>query len=552
MVCHNEELFCRTYEIYYGYFIDEDIPEEVPYEAREHIQKCSRCQQKIDELKRLASAPEAGSDDDFLLGTLALHFSCANKPITCQDVKPFLPCFAIPQSELSIPTPVTIHIDKCSECSSIIEQLSEWQLSNDQYSRLSRFFSDKADENAVICFQAQQQIHKIAKLDFVHINIELINHICLCPTCRQILCQERQKMIQNPSVDHLDKSFPCHKVLPKDLFDYVLPYGLCFSNDDKAAFRDSLVMHLRECPKCLGKIQDLHKVIFNMKEADSGIVTLYELQENNIDSPAGDLEASVSNRSIENNAISKRHGIDIIRRHPKSTPLPNRNRPSVRSFKTIIKPLAAAAVFLIILAMFNQLIDPAYGFDRIWQALSTVNNIHIMQFQGKSPNNLYQEEWISKEKNIYIKQEKSEITLIDINQQTISINKIGSDQIESMPISDRDAENLKKMMQANILKLLPFEQIADIPENAKWNRLDIVEADPDIEVYEMTWVDNSRNSIDTIQKWRCYVDAETKLTRKSEWLVKFADQENYVMMITKIAKYLTDEEFDLATKKLLR
>ncbi len=103
---------------------------------------------------------------------------------------------------------------------------------------------------------------------------EILRHVCICQTCRQLLYEHRKEMIEYLPAYDLSPEFLCESISPSEIFVYTIPFGLDPANDQYAKFRPSFTSHLVKCQTCLGKMQELHNTIYAILERpDSGVVT---------------------------------------------------------------------------------------------------------------------------------------------------------------------------------------------------------------------------------------------------------------------------------------
>jgi hypothetical protein len=72
---------------------------------------------------------------------LKLHFAYIGEIVGCETVKPFLPSLSDPALEIGIPTPITMHLDKCRWCSEDLERIRELKLDRKQLGQLCDLFA---------------------------------------------------------------------------------------------------------------------------------------------------------------------------------------------------------------------------------------------------------------------------------------------------------------------------------------------------------------------------------------------------------------------------
>jgi hypothetical protein len=137
----NRRSNCCDARPYYYDILCEESHEDIPSAALMHVSECNYCQREIVRLEgalnedNTPSAAESRRDAK-LLQLLRLHFSYADKPVTCSIVKPFLPSMADELVRIRIPTPITTHIDQCTRCASDLSALRDLELSRERSDHL--------------------------------------------------------------------------------------------------------------------------------------------------------------------------------------------------------------------------------------------------------------------------------------------------------------------------------------------------------------------------------------------------------------------------------
>ncbi|MBN2592350.1 MAG: hypothetical protein JXA81_02500, partial [Sedimentisphaerales bacterium] len=232
---------------------------------------------KVDE--KLES--EQSRKDSAITALLRLHFEYIGEPIKCNTVKPFLGSLADPVLQIRIPTPITTHLNKCKACRDDLLTLLDLHLPHKYLCRLGQMLADKPVEDEFTCSQVQSAIPAVVSTAFQETNAEILKHLCTCPDCREQLYQYRQSIHEELLHNETPQSgFPCDSISAADIYDYCLPYGIDPADDEYVELRESLASHLYSCPKCLAKIQELHRTISNIAErAESGIATIFDIDE---------------------------------------------------------------------------------------------------------------------------------------------------------------------------------------------------------------------------------------------------------------------------------
>jgi hypothetical protein len=127
----------------------------VPDDVSAHIAECAYCQQELHAIQQIDLESDTTTVTSQQSSHLELHFALAYQPIKCSTIKAFLPVMAIPEQQVTIPTPVTTHINYCTPCRQELKRLIEMDLSVLQYGYVSQMFSDSAVNNAEV-FSASQ------------------------------------------------------------------------------------------------------------------------------------------------------------------------------------------------------------------------------------------------------------------------------------------------------------------------------------------------------------------------------------------------------------
>ena len=286
MIAPNRNSLCREAKLYYYDFLSDESRGLIPESISDHIEQCQHCREQINQLKVVLSQtdgiePEQGQVSSAITTMLELHFAYIGERVTCKTVRPFLSGLLDPALEIRIPTPITAHLDNCKQCSEGLEAIRELNLNRKQLCRLSQLFADKPGEDNINCSQAKAAIIAVVFMALHEINEGVLKHLCTCPNCRSALYQYRESVRTDLlHSEKAQKEFPCEEISATDIFDYCLPYGIDPAADQYAKFRESLISHLRSCPKCLAKMQELHRTIYNIADrAESEVVTIYHIDE---------------------------------------------------------------------------------------------------------------------------------------------------------------------------------------------------------------------------------------------------------------------------------
>jgi len=554
MISHNPNTNCTNARLYYYDFLSKETGEGIPEGALQHITQCLNCHTEMDRLKDLLVKADERFDseqsrkDSAISTLLRLHFEYIGESVKCDTVKPFLASLADPALRIRIPTPITTHLDKCQSCRDDLMTLQDLHLTHKILCRLGQILAEKPIEDDFSCSLAQAAIPAVVSMAFHETNAEILKHLCTCPTCRKELYLQREnvrkKLLQNGSIQD---GFPCESVTAADIYDYCLPYGIDPADDEYAGFRESLTSHLRGCPTCLAKMQELHLAIYNIAErAESEVVTIYNISESpetqspNVAKPyAGfPINVEIENGEGKLDAEQPATTLDFAATLKKKTAALNL-KPLFRA------SLAAAAVIAIGLALlFNAPTAKAVTIEQICRAIENARNICITTFKpgATEPE---QERWISRSSNIYMTKTGEESVLLDLANKVMRAKNLDTGSVET-PLSIETITETEKIMSGS-LGLVPFDDLSMLPQNYKWNRAanDSQKADDEgIEVYELIWMQKSYDGSTGFNKWRFFVDPQTYLPRKTEFYTKRVGDSEYTLRSMKIVAYLSDSEIE--------
>ncbi|UCC98731.1 MAG: hypothetical protein JSW66_02315 [Phycisphaerales bacterium] len=555
MISHNPHSNCLNARLYYCDFLSERTREGIPESALHHIKQCRDCQAEIERLEALLVHAEerVGSEQsrrDAAISTLLkLHFARAGEPVTCATVKPFLASLADPVLPVRVPTPITMHVDKCGQCSDDVQALRDLQLTHKQLCHLGQLLADEPAASEVSCSSARAAIPAVMSIAFRETDAETLKHLCICPSCRKHLYRRReavrQKLLRGETTQG---KFPCEAVSAADIYDYTLPYGIDPANDQYAEFRPGLTSHLRACPNCLAGVQELHRTISAIAErAESNVVTVYHLDES--------VEAPLLNGPAETGAGSVAEVTGHEQQEPAGRPGAGvdfaadlKLKVSPLKAKPVLKAgLAAAAVVLIGLGLL--LYSPsatAVTIDQIYSAVERVRNIHITTLTGEM-----QEQWVSQGLNVYLIKTGPRWTLSDISIGVTKSKDSHTGIIDEKQLAQDEIAGVKSKMSI-ILTLMPFHDARGLPPDTQWTRVTgdtLQSARGRTEVYDLTWTESTYSAMIENRR-RFFVDPETKLPRKIEFYQKQIDDRDHSLRSAIHVEYMSDAEVEAVIKAI--
>jgi len=552
-----EKSDCESAEDYFYDILYPETLDIVPQNIIYHLENCRNCAARLMQFAKTLAADLSDEDSDYvrkMTGLLICHFHLLDMDVDCQTAREFLPLLSIPEFEIKIPTPVTAHLDRCMLCTADSARLERLNLNTKQRSTLSRFYTKHIFTESDECPHARPHISAIARLDFKNIPAHILRHVCLCKSCRKLLSTERLNIIEQLNGFERPRDLPCDMIMSPDLFDYSFPFGLDPADDQYAMFRESLTRHLRRCPVCLDKICKLDDTIHNVAlRPESGIITRYNL------TPSPVTELTDRDRTPEDAMDDyARYGVNVEVSEKHEPPLSDaaslktpRQTPHPKKLKKFTIP-AAAAVILIVVALFSLLTtSPARAIDlsQLYEAVAKIKNVCISGFGlGHGKAKPIQQIWVSQTLNLELLKSAKEVALLDPETRTTTIKDLRTGSIRTVSLAGDRLVKLQNLI-TRAFGLVPFDEMTDIPEGARWDRVDdkdIQTIVPGTQVYDLTWSRTSGKFI-MYSKWRVFVDNQTSLPKRTQWYHKTSigpDSHEYRLDTLQIITYPTESEIE--------
>jgi hypothetical protein len=551
MIAHNLDINCTNARLYYYDFLSEETREGIPNGALQHIKHCRNCQTEMDRLKDLLEqadqrfGTEQSRKDAAISALLKLHFDYIGEPVKCDTVKPFLASLADPVLQIRIPTPITAHLDKCKYCRDDLKILLDLHLPHKYLCRLGQLLADKPTEDDLNCPEARTVIPDVVSLAFEVTNAEVLKHLCTCPDCRErvYLHREnfREELIRDGAVSN---GFPCESVSAADIYDYCLPYGIDPADDEYAEFREPLISHLRSCPTCLAKIQELHRTISDIAErAESGVVTVYRIEESvkaesGIESePYAGFPVDAETTGAEETLHSKQaNTINLAARLKQKVPALN--------VKPLLKAgLAAAAVIAIgFVLFFNSSPAGAVTIDQICRAIRNAKNVYTATF-GPGKTGPIQQTWVSRSLNIYMTKSEEESVLWNLEKKVMNVKNLSTGHVDRSRLSAETVAAAEDVVN-KFLGIATLAEISVTADDPKWHSVgnDLGSGTESNKTYELTWLMKTGAGSTVFNRWVFFVDPNTSLPQRVESYEKLAGQTEYTLSSAVEYKYLSDSE----------
>ena len=554
MIAFDPNSACEQAKAHYYEYLFGDTKKCVSTHMHGHIDGCSSCQAEVRRLKVILAEGEgntAGDDSEktaAITTYLRFHFVYLRAFVDCKTLKLFLPTLAIPALQVSIPTPITVHLDNCQQCTEDLEAIRRLKLTSKQLGRLGQLLAEEPGTDTHICSEARNKIASVGAMVFKDASPEILRHLCVCPECRKLLYEDRNNRIEKLALNSNQSPMPCDAVSPADLFDYVIPFGIEPDHDPHVMFRKSLTSHLINCPRCLDRMQKLHDTVYSVFERhESGIVTRYNIRESGRESTVDGSDGLYKDWPIEVQVFDNSEETQTVETGALEDVTASVEPETKRKFsflRPFIKPAMAAAAVILIALLFNIPAARAVNLSQISKALEGIKNVCITTFY-QNESNKTQEVWISRTLNIKMQKTGNKCTLWDLNAKSEKSKNLNTGSIEITKLEDALLLNIKKTMEGP-MTLLPFNSMPEAPEGAKWLPVANENTDTDIsaeEKYDLIWTDKKSG---IYNKWRAYV--EKKLPTRIEWWEKKRAEEDYELLTIIRLDYLSTTKVQAAIR----
>lgn len=524
-LCH------KAKEYYYELLRHDDTA--VPEAIVRHVAGCSFCQQQIHRLKdTLSQSDHPSSPSDGLAGqetveVLGRQFEFLGQHVRCSHARPFLPDLLAPSPPIRIPTPITVHVENCPQCTQDLASIRELSLTGDQLKRLGRFYDASVAHNPSHDGHAYSTAAALALFSLDGTDPEDLDHASRCPPCRAWIYHQRARALAHLHAGHDGSGvLLCHEVSTADMFDYVMPFGLDAATVGKAdGRRDAVATHVRACRRCMETVQSLHRTIYEIADrADSAVDTLYQCDEGT--------EAACE----EARGPSYRYPIHVhvLQGEPAPAagvggPSPAGNgfeprsgarskaRPFVRrtAFAT-----AAAVLVMAVLFLANSPIATGMNVGDLFKTVNREANVHITRWDSGASQPTY-ELWVSGDLNKIARKIGNEYTEYDIKNQYM---RVGNPDLGLSAPIELSQEHIDRCMAfadetlRGIFQGVPADDEFSLVESVPSGRPGVV-----LSVHELTGGTYLSNDTSVLHRWKVSIDPELRLPVRIEHSTRISE-----------------------------
>jgi hypothetical protein len=546
MVAFEGNGVCREARVFYHDFLQDRAV--VPKSVADHIDGCAHCRAQVQRLEQaMGEAANAGNPhclnhSSQLIAELEAHFEYVGEQVACNQVKRFLP--GLLADRVRIPTPITVHVDQCDQCTEDLERLRSLGLTQEQLARLGELYAEPARADLSLCRQVEVMLAEADDPGLEEIPATLAEHICSCPQCRERVYGAREDLLdlskERPAVGpHVG----CRRVMTADIFDFVvLPGEDAVDQASAADRRRAIGEHVFYCAECLEKVQNLHRVIYGIAErADSGVATVYATKEAVL-LPAGKSHDPYAAYPINVSAVGGRIRSPGRRsRRTSSLAALLRQTIRVRGLRRFIPATALIVVAALLVGLYALSSRSASGLNigQLNRAVSERPNVHIsITWRFASGLQARADDWISSSELVISQEREGQQSLIYDTEDRLKITASWDrSQVQKAAMTGNEYRRAMDAFQ----RKLSFGSAA-LSEKAEL-RPQTGSADgnsPELDVYEIVSPRTVENGESMPSRTLVYIERATNLLKRMEVSQENPDETRSQETI--LYEYPTDQE----------
>lgn len=532
-------------EYYYG-FVDQHMA-DVPDHIVRHVRQCRLCKSQIRRLRELAAramdegdGPRGEMDRD-IIDILNLHYQCVGESVTCSRAKPLLPSLLFSGPGVRVPTPITAHVDHCPACARDLRLLGELELEDGQWERLSRLYRERPAPDPAWCRQARLKIPAFAAGSVEGLDSGLVHHLCACPECRAQVYQHRAKLLESLAPESAEAATAGGgHVSTSEAFEYVVACDAASAGTSQARTPPSVAgAHVRQCRRCMEKIQTLHRAVYAVAERpDSGVATVYTT-----------LDQAKEGR--ESNAPYRDYPIDVAVSYEPAAVALQASRPrtaagkvSYMAFHSRLNPWLAAAVVaaaLVPLTLLFVRTSPASGLTlaEVVKAFEKAPHVHFAVFH-EPEDELIEESWVSRSAGLCLATEGQDRVLYDLGAKKKYRNLTRGASAEVAGLSEGEFVKMRRIVDG------AFVDLRNTPAGATWTRAPVPTTEGR-DVYELAWTGQDLLGKPFFRKWAITVDPTSKLPQEVGEFSRLSAEHEWDYDQRREYQYLTDDEMAAVT-----
>ena len=537
---------------YHDFLLDPNDP-SIPGSVIAHLGVCEHCRAQVrhweEVLRETEGEPCRTEADRDLIAELQLHFEHLGQPLNCRQVKPLLPSLLMPSPKIRIPTPVTVHVDHCAECAADLAILGGLGLDSEQLTRLGRLYAESSAGDSRTCQEAPSRVAILGSVSGEEVEDEVLQPRCTCHRCRDRAYAFRQEWLDRRR-DRPGTGDICNwEISPADLFDCVVPLGRAGAEDAGASRRTKATgEHLRSCPRCLERLQALHRAVYGVADrGDSDVVTVCTTR------------AVGQEGSEEAQDLYAGHPIEVevIRREPGPVAEGRRSASGVRAtlgraasnpfLRPLLKTafLAAAVIPLVIVFWISASSASGWSIQQLDLILASAPAVRISTFsqEGTEP---IQEFWMSRPARTIISETRREQTVYYLARGRKIVVGLDRTSMESADLSRKDHADLKQWMEC----YLAYSVKGVGADAGSLRAVADEDAGAAVESYELLGKTTASDGRTVPHKWVLSVAPSTRLPVESRFYTMATTEGPWELETIKRFEYPSQSEIEKRLKAL--
>jgi hypothetical protein len=354
-----------------------------------------------------------------------------------------------------------------------------------------------------------------------NIDSEVLNHLSVCPRCRERVFRSRQKLIKGWPTGETGAAACTEEIPTAQLFDYAVPFDRTAGSQERVG-----ESHVHACRACLTRIQRLDETIYGIAErTNSGIATIYSARERDAqparrdDSQAREAEEVAGSFAEPYPEYPIR--VQVMHGAPEYVAARAWSPAKVKAalqrttcnpqVRFLLKTTAVAALIPLIFLLFPTTPTTGVTLAQVVNAFGKAENVHVSQFYADT-DRVTQELWISRTTDAVLSVEGQNRVLYDLGERKAHAYPAPGASERVTELNERAYISTRRMID-NCLGLMA----GDISSSARWARADDHAAEG-IEVYELTYEDHSNPNAILFWKWKVRIDSLTRLPREVQTL----------------------------------
>ncbi|MEN6577833.1 MAG: hypothetical protein ABFD90_15925 [Phycisphaerales bacterium] len=530
----SESLCQKAQEYYYELLCHNGAA--VPEAITRHVEGCSFCREQIRQLQEAlaeaANRPDSsqGPRNNEAIEALSRHFEFLDEPVHCSQVKPFLPELLISSRQIRIPTPITVHVENCPQCSRDLASICEMVLRVDQLNRLSLFYRQVGGHDLSHCPAARPVAAGLAAFSLDGADSQTLNHVSLCPECQTWLYRQRAQTMTDRCVPKARTGvLACSEVSTADVFDFVVPFGLDAATVARTSGRrDAVATHVRACPQCLEKVQSLHRTLYAVVErADSAVCTVCRTEK----------DAAEACEQTQADAYRYPIHVEVLRQEPA--------RAGSARWKAVPRSriaLAAAVVLVAGLLAINPL-STATGMnvEKLRKAVGQMPNVRITNSREDNSAPFF-EMWFATDRQIVATKVGEERIVYECGKRRKTVYTPGSPPRPGS-LRQEESDSCTEFMTWAFMEIFTgvssekdslseVEHVASGRPGEYWS------------AYELTQKNRDSEGAPFVRRWKVHFDPIRRLPMRVEYSRQFSSEPSTTEVRVTEFTYLTQSAMD--------